>query len=177
MFMIVFKYGIILVIAFSLLACPVKQKVKDGILREYHNNGRIYSEINYKDGKKHGLFRTWFDNGQLHDSAYFENDSLIGYGVSYYHNGVKNYEEQRNKSHKKFGYFKFWYDNGVLGSIEYFINGQLHGEWKKYYKTGQPEFILNYVHGEKDGKCIYFKENGDTLRVEIYDKGRLIKPN
>jgi antitoxin component YwqK of YwqJK toxin-antitoxin module len=33
----------------------------------------------------------------------------------------------------------------------------------------------NYTKGQLDEKCIYFKENGDTLKKELYQNGQLIE--
>ena len=31
---------------------------------EFYSNGQVKSEIGYFEGKKHGLYKTWFENGQ-----------------------------------------------------------------------------------------------------------------
>lgn len=148
---------------------------KNGTFREYHENGKLAAEINYKDGKLHGILRKWYDNGQLHDSSYFKNGEPVGYSVSYYRNGKKNYENYWSEAHKLDSISRFWYDNGKIGNEGYYQNGKLHGEWRMYYKNGRLESIINYDRGDKQGKSIYFNENGDTSRVELYEKGKLVK--
>ena len=33
--------------------------------RDYYENGQIKNEVNYKDGKKEGLWKEYYENGQL----------------------------------------------------------------------------------------------------------------
>ena len=38
---------------------------KDGLHQEFFDNGKVRSEINYRNGVKDGLVRTYYENGQL----------------------------------------------------------------------------------------------------------------
>jgi len=38
---------------------------KHGLSRQWWDNGQLMSETSYKDGKDHGLSRDWYPNGQL----------------------------------------------------------------------------------------------------------------
>ena len=51
--------------------------VCDGLHRQWHENGKLQSEINYKDGK-FTLDRRWFDNGQLHQEVNRKDGELNG---------------------------------------------------------------------------------------------------
>lgn len=152
-----------------------KELVRDGIVREYHKNGKLLSEINYKNGKIEGLLRSWYDNGQLHDSAYFEKGKVIGYAVAYYRNGNKNREENWNEHEVLHGLSQFWYEDGVLGDSGWYYNGSPDREWRRYHKNGQLQHIKNYAHGKLNGKSIFLKENGDTIKVQTYNKGEIIE--
>ena len=54
---------------------------------EYWNNGKILSQINYLDGKRDGLCKNWFQNGQLMNKGVYKNGKMIGYWISYHENG------------------------------------------------------------------------------------------
>lgn len=151
------------------------EKERDGVVRRFHANGKVLAEITYKNGKKNGVFKSWYDNGQLHEESYYENDSLVGQVISYYKNGKKNYEHYWNKVHNFDSLSLFWYEDGTLGDSGRYENGNLQGEWKRFYKSGMLQYIRNYTRGQLDGKCISFKENGDTLKVELYRSGELIE--
>jgi uncharacterized protein len=148
---------------------------KSGKERTYYSNGKIESEISYKNGKKHGPFKVWNSNGELNSEAYFENDSLVGRATHYYDNGKKNYESNRNNNYKLHGLYRVWYRNGVLSDSGYNKNGQREGEWYKFDERGQANSIKNFREGKLVGPSIYFKSGGDTLRIEFYEAGTLVK--
>ena len=93
------------------------------------------------------------------------------------------------------------HNNGVLERRLTFVNGKEEGKDTTYYRSGCPQVVrthiggvengqwlyyfdstqqlaweMNYYLGEKNGKCIYFKPNGDTTLVEFYTKGLLSGP-
>lgn len=88
--------------------------------------------------------------------------------------------------------------NGRRERVVNFVNGKEHGVDTTYYKTGCPQVVrshiqgvesgqwlyyydstqylaweMNYMLGQKHGKQIYFKSNGDTTKWENYNNGRL----
>jgi antitoxin component YwqK of YwqJK toxin-antitoxin module len=157
-----------------LFGCDFRNS-KEGLVRSYHKNGKIFSEIFYENGMKNGVFKTWYDNGQLHDSAFFKNDSLVGIAISYYSNGNKNSLNYYNEKHELDGESFFWYENGVLGGKSSYVNGKLHGDDFIYYENGRKKEISKYNLGVLDGLRIYFKDNGDTLKQEFFKNGKLIE--
>ena len=48
-----------------------------GIWKEYHKNGQLSSQGNYKDFKHDGLWRTYHDNGQLRSEELYKDGELI----------------------------------------------------------------------------------------------------
>lgn len=50
------------IIPFTLLILMV---CCDNIRKEYHKNGVLKKEFSTKDGKLHGTFKEYFDNGKL----------------------------------------------------------------------------------------------------------------
>lgn len=60
-----------LVIVTFLIACDSKKKeveesaVKNGIITEYRDDGRLHKELSYKNGKLHGLSKVYHPNGKL----------------------------------------------------------------------------------------------------------------
>ena len=83
----------------------------------------LRTETNYKNGKLHGLWERYYDNGKL---AY-----------------KKNY-----KDGKLHGLWERYYDNGQLWFKENYKNGKEDGLYERYYKNGQ----LGYKENWKDGK-------------------------
>ena len=50
-----------------------KEGKNHGVGRCWHSNGQIWSEKNYKKGQLHGLSRHWYDNGIQQDEEKYEN--------------------------------------------------------------------------------------------------------
>ena len=101
-----------------------KEGKKHGLYRSWHINGLLMAEGNYKDGKEDGLHQGWYENGQLEIEAN-------------YINGI--YE----------GKFKRWFEDGKVMYETDFING--NGIDKEYYKNGQIKTEINYKNGNPNG--------------------------
>jgi antitoxin component YwqK of YwqJK toxin-antitoxin module len=76
----------------------------NGIFKQWYENGQISCSINFVNGKRHGKSLTWYRNGNLYIQSEFNKDKL-------------------------YGIFKQWYENGQLHQInEYNKDGLLNGK-------------------------------------------------
>jgi hypothetical protein len=106
-------------------------------VQDYFENGQIqmdafYSsfdkqikediQCNYHSNTKEGLYKAWFDNGQIQY-------------VGNYEKGLRN------------GLSTSWYDNGKKEGEENWLNGQLHGRVKYWTEQGELQSDLAFVHG------------------------------
>jgi antitoxin component YwqK of YwqJK toxin-antitoxin module len=67
-----------------------------------------------------------------------------------------------------------FYESGCPQVIRALVKGVENGTW--YYHYDSTEYIaweMNYYMGQKHGKQIYFKKNGDTTKWENYQDGIL----
>lgn len=80
-------------IHFYLSTKPLQKYMLGGVLTEgYHDNGRIHFEHSFRKnifGKniEHGLFRVWFENGQLFQEYSYEDGKIHGSYRSWNENG------------------------------------------------------------------------------------------
>jgi antitoxin component YwqK of YwqJK toxin-antitoxin module len=44
-----------------------------GLYRTWYENGQLFEESTYKNGKEHGSIRLWHHNGQLAEEFHFKN--------------------------------------------------------------------------------------------------------
>lgn len=133
-------------------------------VKDYFENGQIQmdafysafdkhikeeSQCNYRSNTKEGLYKEWFDNGQI---AYEGN----------YINGLRN------------GISTSWYKNGQKEAEEHWLKGQLHGNTKYWSKNGDLQFDLSFDHGiNKNPKDVHYQYlsytpkdyNADTLKT------------
>ena len=130
-------------------------KLYNGILISYFDNGDINFEGNITDGKKHGLMKGYYNNNQ------------IGYEVNY-KNGIKH------------GKHTMYYENGNLSEEGNFIDGKEEGLWVTVDSLG---YINkgNYKNGKREGIWYWYYVDSktllDTIKVEeeLYKEGILIE--
>ena len=92
--------------------------------REYHNNGQIKMETNYKDEKLEGKWIWYYENGQIEGEGNFKDGKLDGKWTFYYENGQIEFE-YNYKDGKEDGKWTYYYENGQI-------------EWERNYKDGKP---------------------------------------
>ncbi len=111
------------------------------------------------DDKKHGKGKCIFNNGDIYDGEW-SNNEINGYGTMKYKNGNKYEGEWLNG--KKHGKGKCIFDNGDIYNGEW-SNAKMDGYGTMKYKNGN-KYEGEWLNGNTDGKgkCIF--RNGD-----IYD--------
>jgi len=67
-----------------------EQEVLQGESWCYYEDGKPWSLNTFKDGKYHGLYKTWHENGQLHISGQYIDGLEDGEWFTYYPNGQLN---------------------------------------------------------------------------------------
>jgi hypothetical protein len=93
---------------------------------------KMYQEL---DGKYHGSYIMYYDNGNMRSHRMFLNGEKVGLHTEYYSNGVLKTE----KAYKK---------------------GTQYGIYKSYYSSGKPKVVGNYVLGYKEGEFLFYDEDG-----------------
>lgn len=67
-----------------------------------------------------------------------------------------------------------YYESGCPQVVRTHIQGEESGTWTYFYdSTQQVAWEMNYYLGEKNGRQVYMKANGDTTKVETYKNGLL----
>jgi antitoxin component YwqK of YwqJK toxin-antitoxin module len=96
---------------------------RDSILvksTEYHPNHAIFIEGGYKNGKREGEWKSWYDNGNLWSVGTFKEGVQVGKTMTYYENGNLRYSGSYDKNEKRIGEWKFYdEDNNLIETIKY----------------------------------------------------------
>jgi antitoxin component YwqK of YwqJK toxin-antitoxin module len=117
------------------------------ILKNYHyGTDNLYQEINYKNGKKEGLYRAWHDNGQLEEESNYNDGKL---------NGLR----------------KEWEDEGQLIVEENYKNGKRDGLYRTWDDFGSPKLEATYKNDKLNGLKKRWRRG--KLTVENYKDGKL----
>ena len=92
---------------------------KEGLLQgncKHYENGKLLTEIEFKDGNPNGKMIAYYDNGKIQTEAEMKDGNPHGKMKMYYPNGklqadmdIKGY-----KDGKPYGKAKLYYDNGQL---------------------------------------------------------------
>lgn len=122
---------------------------KKGKVVYRYENGNKSSAGRVSDYRKTGSWKYWDEQGDLHHTATYVNDTLHGPYVEY----------DRDESVT------------VIGN---FSHGLKSGVWRFYYTNGQPAAEHTYADGRLDGRQITWYENGEVHEVLLCESDRLI---
>ncbi|HZO91781.1 MAG TPA: hypothetical protein VFB38_25920 [Chthonomonadaceae bacterium] len=114
----------------------------------------------YVDGKKHGLWVSYFANGNKMSEGTYRKGKKEGRWVQYWPNGNKK-SEATFVDGKYTGYYVCYYENG-------------NKQWEGYYNPIRG----NSADGTKEGAWLtYDKETGEVSRRITYKRGSRAKPD
>ncbi len=153
---------------------PFENDKESGIGFEYSQEGEIQTVLTYKSGvlvkqqkinrkdnqgRKQGLFMTFYDNKKTKNEGTYKDDL-------------------------KHGYFKYYNRNGSLVRSEKYINGVLQEEQgqaakldirRTLHKTSSAiKTEGTYRNGVEDGVHREFDEEGNVVASKVYDMGVLL---
>lgn len=122
---------------------------KHGSWTEYYNNGFINKVTTYFNGIKQGLYLEFNDRGEIQMKAYL-------------HNGV--YEGEVLE-----------FNRAKIRERRTYSGGKLNGLKRTFYINGNPQEESNYVDGKMDGEAKYYDTEGQLLFIYEYKDGQLVK--
>lgn len=139
---------------------------------DYHKNGNKKKEINFVNGYKEGVYKTWFESGNKSSIKFYKANKLEGAIISWYDNGQyeRKVEFHQNKKH---GHFQSFYENGQIKTEGNYINNKKTGIHTGYYENGKKESYGNYVDGAEDGVHTEWYTSGIKCAELSYDNGEL----
>lgn len=78
----------------------------------------------YVDGKKNGVFKEWYPNGNIKEVSLFRDDELHGRRICYWSNGSKRFHVNYINGVMD-GVYEEWDDNGISKQIKTYYKGKL----------------------------------------------------
>lgn len=168
---------------------------KDGVWKYYHIvSGKLYQEIGFSEGKKHGVFvehlpndsvsiegeyddnkksgqwTYYFENGQIDMTGDFENNLQEGHWMYYYPSGQLYYEGDYEKG-KKTGEWQFFYNNGQMWREGSYKNDMKQGVWNFFYENGGDLMEGAFLNDVEHGAWVSYYENGQEKDRGSYEHG------
>ncbi|WP_417601419.1 toxin-antitoxin system YwqK family antitoxin [Owenweeksia hongkongensis] len=170
--------------------------------KELYPDGQLKSKIELNsEGLRDGEALSFYHSGAVINKAIFKNGIRVGENFVYYEDSSIKIKEVYNESGELHGVYEEYFENGILKKKGRFEDGNMAGEWKEYYengelyepnqmKNGELEGIQKVFHtngqlgviglsqgGLEEGEWIYLDLDGDTLKEEYYEKGKLVRSN
>jgi antitoxin component YwqK of YwqJK toxin-antitoxin module len=121
-------------------------KIKDGKWLYYGNDGNLFAEEYFKNGKKHGISKSY----SLRDGTLLEEEP--------WENGVLH------------GEYREYFTTGQLRLKWNYKNGKIDGQYENYYIDGSVWNKGQYVEGLRHGTWICYNREGKELKVEEFDR-------
>tara|TARA_B100000795_G_scaffold76340_2_gene54367 strand:- start:1639 stop:2322 length:684 start_codon:yes stop_codon:yes gene_type:complete len=156
---------ILSIILISILTSCQSQEV----YQEFHENGKLKFEVPLVNGKKEGLGKTYFDDGELKIEANYKNDLLNGELVQFYYG--RTIKKVHYKNDKLDGY-AIYYNPAKLPTKEgTYVDGKMHGKWKIYEDDGCLRFEYTYINDIKEGPYKVFYCTGELETTAYWKDG------
>jgi len=99
---------------------------RDGVLRRWFDTGLLAFESNYKMGKRYGRTSSWWINGNLRSQRNYIDDRAEGFAWEWYRDGNK-FKKYHFTMGQPSGLQQGWRTNGKLFSNFEFRNGRAYG--------------------------------------------------
>lgn len=138
----------------------IKHGALNGKSTQYHLNGQIQSEYQFRNRVEDGYVRYWNDKGILTLEHQFQYKDFGHFKASI---GV--------------GEWKDWDDDGQLIWSRHYQEGELHGRHLEFYPNGQIKVVQFFKLGEKDSTYTSYHSNGQVFKQLRYKDGVFIEDN
>lgn len=152
--------------------------------KQYHNNGTVAIEIvQLDDDKEHTILRRYYDTGKLYEEINLKNGIKYGTHKIWHKNGKPKAEynyKGRDPEYSfrdwvmKDGVQKEWHASGTLKIEHNYKDNHQHGTQKEWYENGQLESERNYVDGKEDGIQKGWFGDGKAKYIHTYSNGKRV---
>jgi len=144
---------------------------KDGIYKKFDKKGKELLSRNYKNGKLDGKSTEVVLAGDGIAEFNFVDGKQNGWQFVYYEGKLRKKYQCVNG--KLDGSYFVYMENGDVRLACQMCGGKLCGEYKSWLSNGELEAHLNFVDGDRHGKCIKFLKGNYV--IGYFDKGKPIK--
>lgn len=175
----VLSLTIILGITFSFGQTKINQFDKDGkrhgVWRKYYNNDRIRYQGQFDHGKEIETFKYFSAANSDHPVVIkeFNPDNSVA-KVSFFAENGSLISKGKMEGKNRVGKWLFFHEDGkTVMSEENYVNGKLHGEYKTYYQSGKPTEIAYYKNGFLDSIYRKYSIKGHLYQHFSYKSGKL----
>lgn len=147
----------------------IKQSNNTFIVKDYYKSGKIQFEgisTTQEDPLSvEGIAIWYFENGNISQKGYFENNIVNDSLISYYSDGqIKSLGIY--KSGKLNDTYREYFPNGSIAGSASYQNGELNGTLIKYKSPEQIDYKVEFKNGEMNGLYEFYSSNNT-----LFNKG------
>lgn len=141
-----------------------KNGKKEGVWTSYFNNGKIKQILNYSNGNPDGETIFYYKNGNIREAGTWKNNRWVGDYKTYYANGNLKNHFTYNLQGVKNGEQIYFHENGVISVKGNWKNGNETPNIVEYDKEGKPN-TNRYKAGPALTKNITTKVKAKTPKL------------
>jgi antitoxin component YwqK of YwqJK toxin-antitoxin module len=118
----------------------------DGLLTEFSEDGKIITKGDYIEGRKEGIWV--YIVGDNRDEIEYIDGLRNGLFKSYYKDITVSYEGKFVDDLPN-GEHTWYWPNGKIKKMGKYVMGRKTGDWKKYDSDGNPIITISYKNGKE----------------------------
>jgi len=145
----------------------------EGIYREYHPNGQLFIEGQYRRGRQHGEWTYWFDNGQVNRKATYNDGKPDGAWEVFRADGTLSAKRSFKDGLRDGAWVTYEATGKQPLTEENYIGGKEDGVWKAWFPNGQQKQQFGYKQGVRDGTRTEWDEKGEKQTEMTFADGKL----
>lgn len=158
-----------------LLEVSYKNDLPVGIMHSYYDNGQLKERGEFaEDGKRHGLYEEFYENGVLKLCLHYKDNNVHGKVQGWYEDKSLAYLRHFENGvpvGEQIEYHRF---TGNPSRISYFnSDGHMDGEQRTFYENGNCSTIITYKDGTLHGHKARWDEHGNLREESFYENGKL----
>ena len=140
---------------------------KTGIWKKYYENGNVRYEGTFKNNKPIGILKRYYPGGILQAEMYFSPDGETSYTKLFYKSGKIAATGKYINNQKDSTWLFYSFYNGRIAIKEDYKKGDLHGFSYRFYDNGDVSEKTEWEDGQKNGLWEQYYEN-DSVRLRTY---------
>lgn len=142
---------------------------KHGIYRRLFSNGNLHKMCIYHHGKEDGVEQSWFDTGDLAYVRNFTNGVVHGIHREFHRNGTYSRKSSHKMGQGNPTVVRYWYSNGQLRSVYTSQNGYIDGIEQGWYTNGALRYQGVYANGLLQESKQFWNDDGAQY-TSVLDK-------
>lgn len=172
------RVGGLAALAGSSSLCYQAGNLQHGTCKEYHPNGRMMSEAEWKDHRFHGAYKEYDEQGRLLIAGVFEKGKKTGEWLIYAPGSSKTLQRKEryklvNGESVAHGDIEFYYPSGALQQIDRYANGKME-QMTHFYESGRVNLTAEFEAGVQQGETVLYDENGAVKERWMYRDGKRV---